>query len=330
MLGRHRSAVRRRRTQAAVALAWAAGLLFLAALPSACAAKATGAASPATASPATAAAGGNTERTAKASDPAGGGGNDWRHVLQVVANLKAHPPAEPLVVLLGGSAARESTVSDADWAAQIAADGGHAVAAYNLGSRNRTLAQDVALVKLLPKGPAIVYIGINLGRFTSAPSAPTIKLPEPDASLPPYDQHQYTQTDIKSAAQKAALVSAWLSDRYPFFKANYATSLKTLSALVAACKDRGFKPVLLELPRDTAIIGRSLDAPTSKFTTDCKKLARSAGAPWVSFVARAKLPDGDFYDLWHLVEPGREVWQKLLSQQTASLLKQYGMAGAGQ
>jgi hypothetical protein len=330
MLGRHPSPERTRRTRTAVALAWAAGLLLLAAVPSACAARATGAASPAGAARAVASASGAAQGAAKASDPAGGGGNDWRHVLQVVADLKAHPPAEPLVVLLGGSAARESTVSDADWAAQIAAGGGPKVAAYNLGSRNRTLAQDVALVKLLPKTPAIVYIGINLGRFTSPPSSPTIKLPEPAASLPPYDQHQYTQTDIKSATQKSALVSAWLRDRYPYFKANYATSLKTLSALVAACKSRGFKPVLLELPRDTAVIGRSLDAPTAKFTADCKKLARSAGVPWVSFVSRAKLSNGDFYDLWHLVEPGREVWQKLLSQQTTSLLKQYGMAGAGQ
>ena len=115
-------------------------------------------------------------------------------MLQVVANLRADPPAEPIVVLLGGSAARESTVSDASWAAQIQADGGPAVAAFNLGSRNRTLAQDVALVKKLPQARGIVYIGINVGRFTSPPSSPTIKLPEPVATLPPYVQHQYTQS----------------------------------------------------------------------------------------------------------------------------------------
>jgi hypothetical protein len=251
-------------------------------------------------------------------------------VLQVVANLKADPPPEPVVVLLGGSAARESTISDGDWAAQIAADGGPAVAAFNLGSRNRTLAQDIALVKLLPERATIVYIGINVGRFTSPASSPTVKLPEPTATLPPYDQHQYSKAKVKSAAQKKALVGAWLRDRYPYFKANYATSLKTLGKLVAACKERGFKPVLLELPRDTAIIGSSLDAPTARFTADCKKLAAAQKVPWVSFVARARLPDADFYDLWHLVEPGREVWQSLLSEQTAKLLKQYGMAGAGQ
>jgi hypothetical protein len=330
ILGHHPSPSRSRRARVAAALASAAGLVVLAALPSACAARATEGSSSSAAARSSGASAVATPHAVKAGDPAGGGGTDWQHVLQVVANLRADPPAAPVVVLLGGSAARESTVSDADWAAQIAAAGGPAAAAFNLGSRNRTLAQDVALVKLLPHGPTVVYIGINVGRFTSPPSSPAIKLPQPTASAPPYDQHQYSQAKVKSAAQKKALVRAWLSDRYPYFKANYATSLRTLSKLVVACKERGFKPVLLELPRDTAIIGSSLDVPTARFTADCKKLAAAQKVPWVSFVARARLPDADFYDLWHLVEPGREVWQTLLSEQTARLLKQYGMGGAGQ
>ena len=41
------------------------------------------------------------------------------------------------------------------------------------------------------------------------------------------------------------------------------------------------------------------------------------------------LPDRAFYDLWHLVEPGRTVWQNLLSAKTAALLKTYGYDGGG-
>jgi hypothetical protein len=315
----HRPLPRRRRSRVVATLAGAAGLLLLAVLTAACAAGASAGS--------TSAAGAGSTATPR--HTSGGGGNDWRHVLQVVANLRAQPPAKPIVLLLGGSAARESTISDAAWAAQTAADGGPAVAAFNLGSRNRTLAQDVALVKKLPKQPALVYIGINLGRFTSPPSSPTIKLPDPVPTLPAYEQHQYTQTDIKPAAKKKALVVDWVANRYPAFKANYATSLKTLGALVAACQARGLKPVLIELPRDTAVIGAALDTPVKRFTADCRALARKKGVPWVSFVDQARLPDGDFYDLWHLVEPGREVWQALLSKETAKLLKQYRMGGAG-
>ena len=93
-------------------------------------------------------------------------GKDWQHCVQVVANLRAEHPKVPLVVLLGGSSARECTVLDDDWERQIERRSGYVVDAYNLGSKHRTYAQDLAFVKLLPANvPTIVYIGVNLGRF---------------------------------------------------------------------------------------------------------------------------------------------------------------------
>jgi hypothetical protein len=57
-------------------------------------------------------------------------------------------------------------------------------------------------------------------------------------------------------------------------------------------------------------------------------LHKKYGAPWVPLLT-AKLPDKDFYDLWHLVEPGRDVWQALLSAEAAALLKTYKFDGGG-
>ena len=310
---RHRSTESAARPRAAATLAWAASLLVVAALLGACSA-------PATTSRAVA-----TGGAPGSSDV--GGGSDWGHVLQVVANLKAQPPAAPVVCLLGGSAARESTIDDARWADQVETLGGPPVVAYNLGSRNRTLAQDVELVRALPKTPGIVYIGINVGRFTAPPSHPTLDLPEPTQSLPPYRQHQYSQSRILSIAKKRALLDAWLAKRYPEFKKNYASNLTMLEQLLVACKDRGLRPVLLELPRDTAIVGHALDAPVARYSSGCRALAKKHGVPWVSFVSAARLPNADFYDLWHLVEPGRAVWQRLLSGKTVDLLQKYGMDG---
>jgi hypothetical protein len=306
--------------RAAATRAWTAGLLAVAALLGACAAQATTSGAPATGRAAAAA-------SPNAATAGAGGSNDWAHVLQVVADLKARPPAQPLLLLLGGSAARESTIADANWAAQVKTLGGPTVAAYNLGSRNRTLAQDVALVRALPKTPGIVYIGINVGRFTAPPSHPTLDLPQPTPSLPPYRQHQYSQSKILSVAEKRAMLSKWLARRYPLFRANFATNLRTLDTLVATCKSRGLHPVLLELPRNTQVIGSALDTPVARFTASCRALADKHRVPWVSFVSAARLPNADFYDLWHLVEPGRAVWQRLLSAKTAHLLKQYGMGG---
>jgi len=314
----HRSTASAARRRATAALAWAACLLVVATLLGACSAQAT--------TSGAAANGVAADSGAGATPSAGaGGGNDWSHALQVVANLKAQPPAEPIVCLLGGSAARESTISDASWAAQVKDLGGPSVAAYNLGSGNRTLAQDVELIKELPKTRGIVYIGINVGRFTAPPSHPTLDFPKPTASLPPYRQHRYSQSRILSVAKKEELLRKWLAERYPVFKANYATCLRTLDKLVATSKSRGLHPVLLELPRDTQVIGAALDAPVARFTASCRALAKKHDVPWVSFVSAARLPNADFYDLWHLVEPGRKVWQRLLSEKTVTLLDKYGL-----
>ena len=325
---KHRSRAFSGRTRVAAALAWTGCLLVAAALLGACSAAATTSGAAATgAIPAASAAGGPRANAGATPSAGAGGGSDWAHVLQVVANLKAQPPASPIVCLLGGSAARESTIDDASWAAQVTQLGGPSVAAFNLGSRNRTLAQDVKLIQALPKMPGIVYIGINVGRFTTPPSKPTLDLPEPTASLPPYGQHQYSQSKILSVARKKALLAEWLAKRYPAFTKNYASNLETLERLLVACRDRGLRPVLLELPRDTAIIGHALDAPVARYTAGCATLAEQQDVPWVSFVSAAHLPNADFYDLWHLVEPGRTVWQRLLSAETVDLLKEYGLEG---
>jgi hypothetical protein len=84
--------------------------------------------------------------------------------------------------------------------------------------------------------------------------------------------------------------------------------------------------VLFELPRNTAVIGSALSAPTARYRDKCRALAAQYNIPWVSFVKAAELP---FYDLWHLVEPGRTVWQGLLSAKTAALLERYGYDGGG-
>ena len=56
-----------------------------------------------------------------------------RASLQALGYMQAVTPTEPVVVLLGGSAARESTISDASWRDQIVAKGGPADAGLEHG-----------------------------------------------------------------------------------------------------------------------------------------------------------------------------------------------------
>lgn len=256
--------------------------------------------------------------------------NDWGRTLAALAYMKNQPPSEPIVVLLGGSAARESTVSDASWRRQIKAAGGPSTMAWNMGSRNRTMAQNVAIVKNLPRDArAVVLIGINLGSFTSSQKTTSITLPSPAPTVSPTlkQPHQYsTATGILSTSKKKSLVSAWLHKRYPVYKRNFASSAGVLQTLIKLCQRRGYKPVLVELPRNTAVIGSSLRAPTKRYRNKCLALRKKYGVPWVSLVAAAKVPNRGFYDLWHLVEPGRNAWEPLLAAKTAALLTQYGYA----
>ncbi len=328
----------RRRTYVTIGLFVA--LVMVAALAAACSARATGGA----AGPLTPGAGGTQAGDAQAGGSPGpkgaaagpgakAAGSDWNRVLKALAFMQATPPDKPVVVLLGGSAARESTISDKSWRDQIVAKGGPATLAWNMGSRNRTMAQNVAVVKALPKGAkALVYIGINLGSFTSAQKTASITLPSPAPTSSPSLQqpHQYsTTTGILTTANKRARVQGWLSDRYPVYKRNFATSAGVLETLIKVCRTRGYKPVLFELPRNTDVIGGSLNAPTTRYRAKCRALAARYGIPWVSLVSRSRLPSSSFYDLWHLVEPGRAVWQGLLSAKTAALLKTYGYDGGG-
>ena len=73
-----------------------------------------------------------------------------------------------MVLLIGGSSAREATVDDTSWAADIVRLGGPPATVYNLGCRHDTFAEDLEFAKLLPENaPMIVFIGVNLGRFAN-------------------------------------------------------------------------------------------------------------------------------------------------------------------
>ena len=254
-------------------------------------------------------------------------GKDALHRLQIVANLRARLPQTPVVILLGGSSARESTVDDRDWAAQIAQFGGTTVTAYNLGCRHDTYALDREIVKLLPADmPAVVYIGVNLGRFASPPGAPTVALPETSFPPPVYYQHIYSvNKKVQTAATKRFYVDYWLTRRWPELAARYEYNLGALESVIHACLARGLHPVLLDLPRDLAVIGHAFDEPVAMYKAGCVWLSRKYGIPWLTPVKAAGLEDGDFFDLFHLVEPGRVKYQKLLSQKTARLLDDYGL-----
>jgi hypothetical protein len=316
---------RHRRTH--VPLVLIAALVLMAVAAAACSAQASGeSAATAAASSAAGSVSGSGDASGSSAAASSGGASarsatdDWGRIADALAWMQAVPPTRPVVVLLGGSSARESTVSDKSWRDQIDAKGGPQTLAWNMGSHNRTMAQNLAIVKALPKDArTVVFIGINLGSFTSTQKTATIKLPSPAPSgdaISLQQPHQYTTA--LSTTKKRALVQQWISQRYPVYKANFAANAAILTKIIQLCQARHYTPVLLELPRNSSIIGTALDAPTAKYREKCRKLALTYHIPWMRQLVN--LPNADFYDLWHLLKPGQAVWQSKLSTMTSALL----------
>lgn len=252
---------------------------------------------------------------------------DQRDARQMLANLAAWPPQMPLVVLVGGSAFRESTVSDAAFSQAVGDLVGSPVEAYNLSSSMRTFSFDAELIRLLPPVPTIVFIGVNEVRYAHAASDPLIELPPPVEGWRQTNWHKYDGRRILAKKRKRALARDWMRRGYPLFKRRYRGNQRQLRELVEACLARGFHPVLLNAPRDRRIVRRTLDRPWSTYRRGCGAIVREYGVPFIDLNRTLAYRDRDFQDLWHLRPSGRTKWQGRLAERAARLLLRYEMTG---
>jgi hypothetical protein len=253
---------------------------------------------------------------------------DYRHALQVVADLRTYPPEVPLVVLLGGSSQRSSTVSDLSLTRQVRDRVGCKLVAFNLGSKERLMTTDRRLVGLLPDVHPIVYIGVNMGRFCRGRGDPAVVLPDPSNRAPAPESKSTPATDPLSAQRKQQMVGEWMQRRWPSFVRNYSYEFGVLESAVKRSLEKGQHPVLIDLPRNMAIIGHQLDRPLDKYHAGCRAIARRNNIPYIQFQGQLNLGNGDFRDLWHLLPRSRIKWQRQLSSITATLMKRYGMQPA--
>jgi hypothetical protein len=232
------------------------------------------------------------------------------------------------VYLLDGSGARECITSNASWADEIRKKSGTTVVARDLGATNQTFLQDATLVEAMPRGKAIVLIGLSVGRYTGeATEGAETYDPGVVIATSGEVEHKYSEANILSESRKRRAAYEWLTERYPVFQETYAANQAELDKLVAACLERRMHPVLLELPINLEIVGDTYDAPRGTYRAGARELAKKYKVPYVDFVEEVGLVNTDFYDLMHLVEPGRVVWQARLSEEVATLLDEYGIGG---
>lgn len=144
-----------------------------------------------------------------------------------------------------------------------------------------------------------------------------------------YRQHQYTAAKKRSVKRKRRMVEVWLETRYPVFARNLPYNLAMLEQILVLCRQRGVHAVLLELPLNRDIVGTRFQKAIVQYRVPVMALADEYGVPYVDVNEAAAVPNGGFYDLSHLVEPGRVRWQRQLAKALVPLLGDSEAAGHG-
>jgi hypothetical protein len=135
-----------------------------------------------------------------------------------------------------------------------------------------------------------------------------------------YDPFKYSLERAYTPAQKDDMVAAWLERGYPRFRANVDYNLALLDEVVACAQDRGLHVVLVELPLNHESVRGRLDGVLSRYRDPVRAIARARRVPYLDLVRDDPLPNSDFHDLVHLVEPGRAHWQRRLARELATLM----------
>jgi hypothetical protein len=253
---------------------------------------------------------------------------EWRHAWQVVGLLRARTPRLPVVFYFGDSTARESLVSDAAWARQLRALGVDA-RTFTLASHDQTFRMDRRFVDEMPKLRGLALIGVGLSRFVGPPvrgpfGRPAVFKAGHEPQLGHWTRHYYDDRPPKSAAAKAARVTHWEGSRAGKFRKYRAANLRSLAQLVKACRKRGLRPVLLQLPVNLQVVGGRLAAERRALSRGVRNLARREHVRFLDFPVTPDLTSADFYDINHLLHSGAAKWQRSLSRWTARLLPTAG------
>ncbi len=298
--------------------------------------------------------------------------DDFFHDTYAVGRLKLHHPDALPIYLLGGSAARESLISEASFAAVVHEKSGVTVEPSILCSQNQTFGQSLAIVDNLPQGPGVVVIAVNNNRFRFAPrdvaeqvdgnpmllASPTLSRfvkENPPSGLPgvrlpgilpgimryvadagqvkltrlfkgravavSYKPHWVTASKTWSLARKRRGVQQWIKSYGPDFTRYVSYNARLLDTLVRRAQQRGFTVVLLEETENTAVVGHSFDRFKQVYRPLVRAIATRQSVPYFDLQAKLRLPDSDFWDYIHAVEPGRVVWQQVLAAALAPTLR---------
>jgi hypothetical protein len=141
-----------------------------------------------------------------------------------------------------------------------------------------------------------------------------------------YLPHWVTVNKTWSTARRRAGLRQWIALHRPAFLHNYAYNARLLDVLVKRAKQRGYMVVLTEETENSAIVGHSFDQFKRVYQPIVRRIAAKYGVPYIDLQARLHLPDADYWDYMHMVEPGRVIWEKQLAAALAPATRQAAAA----
>ena len=130
----------------------------------------------------------------------------------------------------------------------------------------------------------------------------------PDLSLISYAHHYHSTNDTASIAARQSGSLVELDRERPKYAANVAYNLAMLADAVRLGREKGYDVTFFQQPLAPEASGPAWRAYLAGYRRDLAGVMRASAVPDVDVQARAALLPDDFYDLFHLVNSGRDKW----------------------
>ena len=130
----------------------------------------------------------------------------------------------------------------------------------------------------------------------------------PDLSLISYAHHYHSTNDSASIAARQSGSLVELDRERPKYAANVAYNLAMLADAVRLGREKGYDVTFFQQPLAPEASGPAWQAYLAGYRRDLAGVMRASAVPDVDVQARAALLPNDFYDLFHLVNSGRDKW----------------------
>jgi len=136
-----------------------------------------------------------------------------------------------------------------------------------------------------------------------------------------YTRHRYTYDKRLSDEELGESFDTWLTELDTSFEEYFNLNSGYLDTLIKFAMDKGYKPVLLELPLNTVYAQNRIDKHLKLYGDYCQEVADKYKILYLKTGQEVEWERDHFHDLTHLVEPGREVFLDKLTADLVEVIK---------